>query len=165
MMMRSILASLVCLLVGGSAFAQESEGTVTYDVGLSSGRVEQEGQPDKSYLEPSIGFSYHFMEHLAWRNSIFGRFGDVDTAYGIDTSMRAQGLLGDHSMGVSGFLGPGFRFITKGDNVPFLEGGVILHAAGISLGAGVKTFFNSVVRSGAENENQLLIIFGGGGVF
>src|SRR4051812_49412132 len=131
--MRSILVGLsvsVVFILSSAAFAAASEepSELTYDLGVSSGSTN-----NHSYTEAGFGLNYHFMDYLAWRNALFGRFiSGQDSVYGIDTSLRGQVAFGDRQMGLSAFLGPGYRFVTKGDNAPFAEGGVILNAGGIS---------------------------------
>ncbi|MES2857121.1 MAG: hypothetical protein V4692_14730 [Bdellovibrionota bacterium] len=155
-----IFVSVMVLFAGMSVgFAQEEDSTLTYDIGLSTGRVN-----DVSYTEANLGFNYKFLDYVAWRNALFGRFASgADSVYGIDTSLRGMISFGDRQMGLSAFLGPGFRFVTKGDNAPFAEGGVVLNAAGISIGAGAKSIFNSAVRNGAQNDSQIFLILAGGG--
>lgn len=158
-MKSAIFAALFVLLSSLPALAQDSDAQLTFDIGLSSGTVNE-----KSYTEANVGFNYRFLDWMAWRNSIFGRFGsDIDSVYGIDTSLRGLASIGDRQMGASAFLGPGYRFVTKGDNVPFVEGGVVLSVGGISVGGGAKALFNSAVRPGAENDSQFFIILAGGG--
>jgi hypothetical protein len=153
------VVSFFLLSFGVTAFAQDESPTLTYDLGASTGQVN-----DVNYTEVNAGLNYHFMDYVAWRNALFGRFmTGQDSIYGIDTSIRGEVSFGDRQLGLSAFIGPGYRFVSKGDNAPFAEGGVILKAAGLMIGAGAKAIFNSVVHTGAEDDRQIFLILGGGG--
>jgi hypothetical protein len=136
-----------------------NEGRLTYDLGVSAGKVY-----DSSYLEANLGFNYYFIDWLAWRNAFFYRFVDqADDLYGIDTSARAIGNLDLGIGGLTAFAGPGFRFVNKGKNAPFVEGGLVLKFAGLAIGGGVKTIFNDFADKDLENDTQFFIILSGAG--
>lgn len=162
-MKKIILLSLTALLLSLNVHAQgepESEIGITYDLGVSSGK----DTADRSYTEANIGLSLQ-KSWLAWRNSLFGRFvTGEENIFGLDSSVR--GILEDQTgetFGYHAFAGPGYRFYTKGQNLPFAEAGLILRLGGISLGGAAKMFFNEMVDKNLENETQYSIILGGGG--
>jgi hypothetical protein len=146
------------LTAAGSLSFAQSESELTYDIGLSSGRTN-----NVSYTEANVGLNYKFLDYLAWRNSVFARFGTGDTIFGLDSSLRGLASIGDRDLGLSAFLGPGFRFVSKGDNAPFIEGGVVFNAKGLAIGAGAKSIFNSAVQPGAPDDTQIFLILAGGG--
>lgn len=132
---------------------------ITYDVGLSAGNAN-----NVSYTEANLGINAYFMDYFSWRNSIFSRFiTGQDNIYGLDTSLRGIFSAGNSAGGFTAFAGPGWRFVSRGDSAPFAEAGVVVKLAGISLGGGVKSVYNSAIRQGAENDTQYFLILAGGG--
>lgn len=137
---------------------------LTFDVSGSIGSTGGRG-----YQELSLGLNAFFYEWLVWRNSAFSRFIEgADNMYGLDTSARFVLNLGDSKLGLTAFAGPGYRFATGGgrspaDSAPFAEAGIVAKMGGLSIGGGVKTVFNSVVRSGAQEDTQYFLILAGGG--
>ncbi|MEK7354823.1 MAG: hypothetical protein AAB250_00140, partial [Bdellovibrionota bacterium] len=87
----------------------------------------------------------------------------ADNIYGLDTSLRGIFSVGNAAGGFTAFAGPGWRFVSRGDSPPFAEAGVVVKLGGISLGGGLKTLFNGVVRQGAESDTQYFFILAGGG--
>lgn len=131
----------------------------TYDLGFSVGSVG-----DIDYSELNLGLNYFFKSWLAWRNALFYRFNsEIDSVYGLDTSLRALFSTDLNVASLSVFGGPGFRFVSKGDNVPFAEAGLVIKTAGFAIGGGVKSFFNKMVDSDAENDTQYFISLSGSG--
>lgn len=131
----------------------------TFDIGLSGGSYG-----GKSYTEGTLGLNLYFTSYLAWRNAIFGRFQqDAENLWGLDTSPRLILGIGGAAMGLTLFGGPGYRFQSRGTNVPFAEGGVVFKLVGIAIGGGVKTLFNSAVHSGVADDTQYFLILAGGG--
>ena len=139
--------------------AQES-GRLTYDLGVSSGK-----SGDVTYSEIDLGLNFFIQPFLAWRNAIFARFvSEADNIYGLDSSARFifNTRLSERS-GVTTFGGPGVRVPSEGDVVPFVEGGLIFKAGGLSLGGGAKAIFNKAIDEDAENDTQYFIILSGSG--
>lgn len=138
---------------------EEDYAKFTWDLGFSSGTTAGE-----TYSEANVGLNYFIKHWLAWRNALFGRFIKPENIYGLDSSLRlfySLGL-GDKSS-LTLFGGPGYRFVTKGLNVPFAEGGLVTRLGSFTLGVGAKTFFTQMVQSGAEPDTQYFIILAGGG--
>ncbi|MES2963446.1 MAG: hypothetical protein V4760_06115 [Bdellovibrionota bacterium] len=132
---------------------------ITFDIGLSAGNSS-----GFNYTEANLGINAYFLDYFAWRNSIFSRFvTGAENVYGLDTSLRGIFSVGNAAGGFTAFAGPGWRFVSKGDAAPFAEAGVVVKLAGISLGGGAKSVFNSAIRSGAENDTQYFLILAGGG--
>ena len=132
---------------------------ITFDLGGSFGQVN-----DISYTEVNLGLNTYFSEYFAWRNAVFGRFVEKsDNIYGLDTSLRGILSVSGVVAGFTIFAGPGYRFVSQGDNVPLAEAGLVFRLAGISLGGGVKTLLTSWVKSGAPNDTQYFLILAGGG--
>lgn len=160
-MSRSMMAAVFAVFCAVPvAFAQDGGiDRITYDIGLSAGSVN-----NVSYTEANLGVNLYFLEYFAWRNAGFSRFiTGQDNIYGLDTSLRGIFSAGNSAGGFTAFAGPGWRFVTRGDSPPFAEAGVVVKLAGISLGGGVKSFYNSAIRSGAEDDTQYFIILSGGG--
>lgn len=141
----------------------ESEGSgmrLTYDIGFSTG-----SSGGVSYSEANLGLNLFIKEWLAWRNALFSRFVNPENIYGLDSSMR---LFYSMNMGETSSLtvfgGPGYRFVTKGDSVPFAEAGLVTKLGSFQIGGGFKTFFNTTVRPGAPSDTQYFIILSGAGV-
>ncbi len=152
---------ITIVLFSFCAKAQEDDGVgITYDLGVSAGK----DTADRSYTEANVGLNLQ-KSWLAWRNSLFGRFvTGEENIYGLDSSIR--GILEDQTgetFGYHVFAGPGYRFVTKGQNLPFAEAGLVLRLGGISIGGGAKVFFNELVDKNIKNETQYSIILGGGG--
>jgi hypothetical protein len=132
---------------------------MTFDLGASGGSYE-----NKDYMEINLGVNAYVSEYLAWRNAFFGRFqSGVDNLYGLDSSMRAILGLDLGIAGISAFAGPGFRFVTKGNHVPFLEGGAIIKVGPFSIGGGVKSLVYNVINRERTNDIQYFFILAGGG--
>jgi hypothetical protein len=133
----------------------------TWDLGFSTG-----SSGGVSYSEADVGLNYFLKHWLAWRNAVFGRFVSPENIYGLDTSARLFYTLGlGERSSVTIFGGPGYRFVTKGINVPFAEGGVVTHLGGFSIGGGAKTFFTQMVQPGASPDTLYFLIISGGGAF
>ena len=133
---------------------------VTFDLGVSAGSVAS-----RSYTEANFGLNIYFAEWLAWRNAVFARFIEgTDNVYGLDTSVRGIFNADGGALGFTAFAGPGYRFINGGSGqAPFVEGGLVLRLAGIAVGGGLKTVYNSWVRKDDPNDTQYFIILSGGG--
>ena len=164
-MKKIILVAAAVSLFSFAAQAQEQQPTadgvgITYDLGVSSGKDTN----DNAYTEANIGLNLQ-RKYLAWRNALFGRFvTGQENVFGLDSSIR--GILEDQTgetIGYHFFAGPGYRFVTKGQNLPFAEAGLILRLGGVSIGGGFKAFFNELIDKNQKNETQYFIILGGGG--
>lgn len=139
--------------------AEASYNKLTWDLGVSSG-----ASGGRSYTEGSLGLNYFFMDWLAWRNAVFARFTTPENVYGLDSSLRAFANLGlTEKSSLTLFGGPGYRFMTKGTNTPFLEGGVVAKLGGFNIGGGLKHFMLKSVDAKLEDETQYFIILSGGG--
>lgn len=132
---------------------------LTYDIGFSTGSVGS-----TNYSEGNVGLNYFLKRWFSLRSALFGRFISPENIYGLDLSGRFfyDVSFGKRS-GMTFFGGPGYRFVTLGDNVPFIEGGLVTHLGSFSIGAGLKTFYNNAVRSGAPQDTQYFLILAGGG--
>jgi hypothetical protein len=136
-----------------------SESRVTYDLGLATGSYNS-----LNYTEAQLGLNYYFSDYFAWRNAGFYRFQTgMDNTMGIDTSLRGLFSLGGQPLGFSAFAGPGFRFVNRGDNAPFIEAGAAIKVAGFAVGAGVKSIFNNSVNPKSPNDTQIMILLSGAG--
>ncbi|CAN5558218.1 hypothetical protein BH10BDE1_BH10BDE1_28700 [soil metagenome] len=165
-----ILSFLVCLIVAFSfsnahaADHSSDDFRLTYDISGSLGNYG-----DRGYQEISLGLNAHFAEWFVWRNAGFARFTEgTDNIYGLDTTARFVLNLGDSKLGLVAFAGPGYRFATsagssQADSAPFAEAGVIAKLAGLSIGGGFKSVFNSLVRTGSPDDRQFFLILAGGG--
>lgn len=147
-------------LVVDDVQAEESDfARLTYDIGFSTG-----SSGDVNYSEANFGLNYFFMRWLSWRNAVFARFISPENIYGLDSSARLFYNIGfGERSGVTLFGGPGYRFVNKGDNVPFAEAGLVTHLGSFNIGGGFKTFFNNVVRAGSSSDTQYFIILSGSG--
>jgi hypothetical protein len=153
------------LLSGPSSFAASAPAasgdgfSLTYDMGVSTG-----SSGGRSYSEASLGLNAFISDWFVWRNAGFGRFSDAtETVYGLDSSARLMADIGDRAIGMTAFVGPGYRFVTRGDSAPFAEAGLTLHAGGLSIGGGAKRVFNSAIRSDAADDTQYFIVLSGSG--
>ncbi len=134
---------------------------VTYDLGIAQGDYSNE-----TYTEAEIGLGLFFSQYLEWRNGIFARFTqDESNTYGLDSSVRGIISAGGDRFGVTAYAGPGYRLASQGDSAPLVEGGLVFHITGFSIGVGVKSILDSWIHSGVGNDTQIVLIVGGGGVF
>jgi hypothetical protein len=139
--------------------AEKQYAKLTWDLGASMG-----SSGGVNYTEANVGLNYFFLDWIAWRNAVFARFTTPENVYGLDTSLRAFANLGlTEKSSMTFFGGPGFRFITKGTNVPFLEGGVIAKLGSFNIGGGAKYFMLKSVDSSQTDETQYFLILSGGG--
>lgn len=133
----------------------------SYDLGASFGSYD-----DSSYTEVDLGLNTYFKEWLIWRNALFGRWAEhQDAVYGLDSSVRAAATFGGSGLGIHAFAGPGYRFVNRGDNVPFAEAGMIFRVLGFQLGGGAKVLYYSAIHNGYANDTLYFIILSGGGSF
>ncbi|MDZ4082566.1 MAG: hypothetical protein U1E10_06505 [Bdellovibrionales bacterium] len=166
---------LLCFIVPSPSWAQGEEASgglrFTYDISASVGSVSS-SSGDSSYTEIALGLNTFFSDWLVWRNSGFTRMGQgFDGTYGLDSSARFVLNVGDSTLGLNAFLGPGYRVIlnqsstatNQTDSAPFAEAGAVFRLGGLNLGGGMKSVFNSMVRSGAKDDVQYFLILSGGG--
>lgn len=127
-------------------------------MGASSGSIN-----GVSYSEISLGLNWFFSnplsEKISWRNAVFNRFGSqTETVVGLDTSLRYN--YDSHpepgQLGVSFFLGPGYRLAKEPLSGAFAEGAVTFRMAGLNLGVGFKAM---------QKDTSTFILLGGGGSF
>ncbi len=158
----------------GPAAASGSESTdsgirFTYDLSASTGSTGS-----SNYTEIAIGLNSYFADWFVWRNAGFSRMGTgYDGTYGLDTSARFQFDLGDQTLGLHTFAGPGYRFVVtqnqdtgvsnRTDSAPFVEAGAVLSLGGLRIGAGLKTILNNVLDNTKQDETQYFLILSGGG--
>ncbi len=146
-------------LMGLSTPNGSAASTLSYDVGLVSGSLG-----NVNYTEAHVGLNFSFLDFLVWRNSVFGRFANT-TAFGLDSTLRLQQMIGDaNSLALGVYGGGGYRFITAGRNAPLVEAGVLGRFGGLGLGVGIRSILNSVADSGATNDTQYMLVLTGGGV-
>lgn len=178
---RCFLGRLTCsvLVAGAIGFhATESQAdepeentgvSLTYDLSASAG-----SSGGLSYTEIALGLNTHISSWFVWRNAGFTRMGTgYEGTYGLDTSARFQFDVGDQTLGLHAFGGPGYRFVSspgqasssgsRVDSAPFVEAGGILNLGGLRVGAGIKTVFTQAVDSNRSNETQYFLILSGGG--
>ncbi len=165
-------ASMPGVAYAGTSEVEESTGVrFSYDISASMGSVST-STGSSSYTEIALGLNAFFSDWLIWRNSGFTRMGQgYDGTYGLDTSARFVLNLGDAALGLNAFIGPGYRVIlgqSSGTNQagssPFAEAGAVVRLGGLNLGGGVKSVFNSAVRSGEKDDVQYFLILSGGGM-
>ncbi len=146
----------------------DSDSRFTYDISGS-----QSTRDGKSYQELNLGLNWFLQDWLIWRNSAFQRQGqNIDTIYGLDSSMRLQKewLNDSRSLGFKIFGGPGLRAASSDSNAYFGEAGVGIRLGGIMLGAGVKSLRYFSTRKDKDgmtlpkDENQVFLTISGGGV-
>jgi hypothetical protein len=160
-----LLFSLVSL-PSYAARGRASTPTFVYDLGVSGGTYDNE-----DYTEVNLGLSWYAMEHLAWRNSVFGRF-TTTNIFGLDSSLRFvfNAPRDEDGFGLGAFAGPGYRFSDKENSGVFGEAGVLLKLAGFATGVGAKSiYYNSpgtnsdgLERPRSDTIVFLILGFGGG---
>lgn len=157
--------ALVSMSVALFASAAYAETKVTYDLGASTGSTTT-ATGEVTYTEANLGVNLFLGDYISWRNAGFSRFQTgVENVYGLDTSLRLHLTAGEKqsSASLTLFGGPGYRFVSKGDHVPFAEGGLVFRVGGLSLGGGAKVLANSMIHPGAKDETQYFLILAGGG--
>jgi hypothetical protein len=173
--MKNLLLSLSLFLFSSAVLAQTNyrteyrqQPTFTYDVGAASGSYN-----GSNYSEINLGLNWFFMDSVAWRNSLFTRFGSgVDSATGVDTSLRYTFNTDPRStLGLGFFAGGGYRLTKTQDAGPFAEGGLTLRAGGLSVGVGLKEIFypspgtDSTGTKLPDHDSTVFLILAGGGAF
>ena len=168
-MKQAFLFSIVILFQTFTfAAVGDSDSRFTYDISGS-----QSTRDGKSYQELNLGLNWFLQDWLIWRNSAFQRQGqNIDTIYGLDSSMRLQKewLNDSRSLGFKIFGGPGLRAASSDSNAYFGEAGVGIRLGGIMLGAGVKSLRYFSTRKDKDgmtlpkDENQVFLTISGGGV-
>jgi hypothetical protein len=167
---------LALLIFSSPSLAVEEEVSAssnvrfTYDISASVGSASTSAG-DSSYTEIALGLNTFFSDWFVWRNSGFTRMGQgYDGTYGLDSSARFVLNLGDSAFGLNAFLGPGYRVVlnqstgaNQTDSAPFAEAGAVFRLGGLNLGGGMKSVFNSMVRTGSKDDVQYFLILSGGG--
>lgn len=165
-----LLGLVFSVFISEQTLAAEMDSNYfTYDIGASTG-----SSGGRTYSELNLGLNYWFTPALAWRNSIFGRqvedndatpdIDEKDTIYGLDTSIRGRHYFEfSESTGMTIFVGPGYRFQNKGENVPIGEGGLLFRLGSLSVGGSVKALLYELVDPNRKTEVQYSIILSGGG--
>jgi len=161
-LLRSILLWLI-LAFTSHAEAQEADGTLTFDIGIASGSYEKHNYTEGSLVSTSLnGLSElgpaRRPERFVYSNE------DSGNAYGIDTSVRGLATLGDQDLGVVRLRRTRlsfcdlrrYRSVRRGRCDPSCESDFVW--------CRVRSFLNSLVRPGAENDTQVMLILSGGGV-
>lgn len=164
----TVFLVFAALLIFSSKSLAQTHPDFTYDVGAASGSYD-----GNSYSEINLGLNWYFLDDLAWRNSVFTRFGDnVDSATGLDSSLRYSYNTDTHAtFGMGFFGGGGYRFTKSQDSGPFAEGGLTFRVGGLSVGAGVKEIYypspgkDSTGGKLADHDTTVFLILAGGGVF
>lgn len=132
---------------------------LTFDLGVSAGSIG-----DENYTELQLGLNWFLKNWFAWRNAAFYRAIEGDDYYGLDTSARLfHFFLWGEESGATLFGGPGYRFASEGDHLPFAEGGLVLKLGGFAIGGGVKSFFPDLIGSNQDTDTQFFIILSGAG--
>lgn len=164
----------VCAFIPRAALGAEAEGgesgvRFTYDLSASTGSTG-----GTSYTEIALGLNTFFADWFVWRNAGFSRMGTgYDGTYGLDTSARFQFDLGDQTLGLHTFAGPGYRFVVtqnqdtgtsnRTDSSPFVEAGAVVNLGGLRIGAGLKTILHKLLDENKQDETQYFLILSGGG--
>jgi hypothetical protein len=132
----------------------------TFDVNFSLGT-----NTFGSFYELQAGINTYFNSWLSWRNAPFYRFLSTNSAFGVDTSFRAQTLLPLEIFSPQLLAGVGYRFITLGGSAPFVEAGISTPGTKLFVSFTAKLVLNTLV--GTATDNQFLWGFGvsGGGSF
>jgi hypothetical protein len=143
--------------------------TLTYDLGVSTGSYN-----GTNYNEINLGLNWHLNSFTTWRNALYSRFGSQEAAsQGLDSSLRFDyNYLADGgAFGFNLFGGPGYRFSKKDQSASFLEGGLKLKLAGLTVGGGVKILnysdpgTNADGTARAKQDTTLFLILAGSGAF
>jgi hypothetical protein len=129
-----VCLSLLILLSASQAHAQWSS-----DFGISTGSYE-----DQPYTEATYGLNLSLSEHRIWRNAVWGRFAG-SSVLGLESSLR---WLYDSNpqkggLGIAAFAGPGIRLSDAKNTGFFVDGGLLLKAAGFAVGGGLKLLYYS----------------------
>lgn len=164
--LQSALFTFCVILISTSAFGQSSGSRLTYDLGVSSGSIN-----DRTYTEVNLGLNWFMTDWVNWRNAAFSRQGSgIESVQGLDSSLRFFGssYTQGRGLGVDAFAGPGVRLASNKHSAVFGEAGLVFQLGGIRLGAGAKVlnyFENREIDNVSlpKNETQYFIILGGGG--
>lgn len=163
-----LLFSSVVLAQANYRMEYRQHPTFTYDVGAASGSYN-----GNNYSEINLGLNWYFSDAVAWRNSLFTRFGTgVDSATGVDSSLRyTYNTDARATLGLGFFAGGGYRLTKTQDAGPFAEAGLTLRAGGLSVGAGIKEIFYPSPGTDSnggklpDHDSTVFLILAGGGVF
>jgi hypothetical protein len=118
-----------------------------------------------SFYELQGGVNMYFNAWFVWRNAPFYRFFGNYSAFGWDTSLRAQAALPTESITPTLWAGAGYRFITLGTSAPFVEAGVGIHTGNLNFSVGGKYLFNTFIDSTSQNQFLYSVGISGGGSF
>ncbi len=156
--MKYLIFLVFILLFSISAIAESNN--LTYDLGASVGSVG-----NSNYTEINLGLNYTFKPMWVWRNALFSRFAsDSENISGVDSSVRRYWFTKlSKKSNLTTFAGPGIRIPSKGDAAPLGEAGLILKLGSLSIGGGIRMFFNKLTDGDAENDTQYFLILAGSG--
>lgn len=150
------------------SYAQKDLNRMTYDVTASQSSLN-----GRDVQEINLGLNWFLQDWLIWRNSAFQRRGEeIETVYGLDSSMRLQTDITneDRSLGIRLFGGPGLRLASSRASAYFAEAGIGLRLGGLLLSVGgrsMRYFSTQKDRTGQrlpQDENQVFVTLSGGGV-
>lgn len=155
-----ILLLLVLVFKPNLSFAN-----IIYELSGSAGTMKSNGASE-NYNEVELGLIYEVNDFIHLRGSAFTRFTKISYS-GVNLSSRF--LLGFETgnFQIVSFVGPGYRFMSRGLHAPLAEGGVSFIYPGVQFSIGYRALFNEAVDNGLENDGQFFISFNGviGGSF
>jgi len=146
---------LPLLLVVSSA----SYANIIYELTGATGTMKSQGVSE-DYNEVELGLIYQMTDFLHFRGSAFTRFTKVSYS-GLNLSSRFSLGFEAGDFAVISFVGPGYRFMSRGLHAPLAEGGVSFLYPGIQFSLGYRTLFNEAVNNGLENDGQFFLSFNG----
>jgi hypothetical protein len=118
-----------------------------------------------SFYELQGGVNTFFNEWFVWRNAPFYRFFGANSAFGLDSSLRAQASLPAGNFTPTFMAGAGYRLVSFGTSAPFLEAGLGLRAGGLNLNLGAKYLFNTFIDAASPNQFLYSVGVSAGGSF
>ncbi len=161
--------SVYLLIAFITSLSCHANNSLNWDLGAATGhfKTSKLQSNDVFYSEAQLGVNYMLSDLFTLRGLGFIRFPNQGSvSEGIDLSGRISGIADlNEKTSVSAFAGPGFRLVTKGGNVPFLETGLIFRFSKISIGGGLKVFLHSLVGDHQASDLQYNLLLSGQGHF
>ena len=166
-MSSQLFLKFLSVLLGILIFSKAANAQLTSDLSLSTGAYE-----DQSYSEISYGLNWYVSESWVWRNAGWARFSS-SAVFGIDTSFRwvFDTTPGKNQLGFAAFAGPGLRISDSKNTGLIAEGGMVLKAAGLALGGGLKFIYysspgqNSAGTTKSKSDSNVFMIISVGAGF
>ncbi len=132
---------------------------ITYELTGAVGTMKS-SQGSETYNEVELGANYKVNDFFSLRGSAFTRF--TKTSYsGLNLASRffMTYRAGDFIM--QSFVGPGYRFMSRGFHAPLIEGGIGFKYPGIQFSLGYRMIANESVDNGLDNDGQFFLSFNG----